>query len=196
MEKAPNKYIAVAYKLYTVADGASDFIEEAPASKPFVFISGMGITLPAFEQAIFPLEQDGAFDFVLDEKDAYGEYVPSRVIDLDREIFCINGKFDGQHIVKDAIIPLQNEDGNRFMGRVLEVGDQKVKVDLNHPLAGKQLHFVGHVVESREATNEEIQQMINQLNGEGGCGSCGGDCGGGCGGCHSEEGDCCGHCGK
>lgn len=45
MENKPNKYIAVAYKLYTITDGKSELAEEAPADKPFVFISGFGISL-------------------------------------------------------------------------------------------------------------------------------------------------------
>ncbi|MFR5269651.1 MAG: hypothetical protein ACLTGI_01540 [Hoylesella buccalis] len=53
------------------------------------------------------------------------------------------------------MVPLQNEEGTRFMGRILEVNDKQVKVDLNQPLAGKTLNFKGKVIENREATNEE-----------------------------------------
>ena len=45
------------------------------------------------------------------------KYVEERILDLDKSIFSINGKFDNENIFKDAIVPLQNEDGNRFMGR-------------------------------------------------------------------------------
>ena len=49
MEKKSNKFIAVSYKLYTIdADGTNTMVEEAPAAKPFQFISGFGITLDAF----------------------------------------------------------------------------------------------------------------------------------------------------
>jgi FKBP-type peptidyl-prolyl cis-trans isomerase SlyD len=127
------------------------------------------------------------------------------VLELDREIFSINGQFDKEHIYKDAIVPLQNEDGNRFYGRVLDITDEKVKMDLNHPLAGKTLNFKGKIAENREATLDEIQSMINHLSGEGcgnGCGDCDGGCGEGCGeGCgghhdheHGEKGCGCGHC--
>lgn len=207
MDKAQNKYIAVAYKLYTVEDGRNGLVEKTSDGKPFQFISGFGVTLEEFEKQIVGLEKGVTFDFTLTKEQAYGDYEASRVIDLEREIFCINGHFDHEHIYKDAIVPLQNEDGNRFYGRVLEIGEEKVRMDLNHPLAGKELNFKGEVLESREATNEEIQGMINRLSGEDcgcGCDGCGGGCGeGGCGGHHHDhdhghcgghhEGGCCGH---
>ena len=180
MDKKTNKYIAVAYKLYTNENGTETMIEEAPANRPFQFISGMGLALDEFEAKVAEMQKDEAFDFVLVKEQAYGEHEDERVLSLDREMFCIDGKLDEEHIFVDAIIPLQNENGQRFLGKVLEVGDSKVKVDLNHPLAGKDLHFIGSIVESREATNEEIQNMINNMNG--GCGGNCGDCGGGCGG--------------
>lgn len=193
MEKKQNYTYGVAYKLYTIENGEKSMIEEATADQPFRFISGLSMTIPSFEQNITVLEEGDKFDFTLEKQDAYGEHYAERVIDLDKSIFCIDGKFDSEHIQVGAIIPLQNEDGNRFMGQVLEISDSKVKIDLNHPLAGKTLNFVGSVVEKRETTNAEIQAMINHMAGggcSGGCGSCGGNCGdGGCeGGC---EGGCC-----
>ncbi len=193
MERPHNQYIAVSYKLYTADDNENELIEEATADKPFQFISGFGITLDAFEQEIMALAKGDNFDFKLTKEQAYGDIEQERILDLDRSIFTINGHFDHEHIFVDAIVPLQNEDGNHFYGRVLSVTDEKVKMDLNHPLAGKTLQFVGSVIEKREATNEEIQGMINRLSGEHcGCGC--DDCGGGCGGHHDCNcGDECGH---
>jgi FKBP-type peptidyl-prolyl cis-trans isomerase SlyD len=71
--------------------------------------------------------------FTLTPEQAYGGYVEERVLDLDKQIFTIDGHFDSERIHKDAIVPLQNEDGNRFMGHVLDISEDKVKVDLNHP---------------------------------------------------------------
>lgn len=185
-----NKYIEVAYKLYTIEDGVKEMEEEATAEAPFKFISGFGTTIPSFEKNIENLQKGDTFDFTLEPSEAYGDYYEERVVDLDKNIFCINGKFDTEHIFIDAIIPLQNAEGERFMGQVMEISDSKVKIDLNHPLAGKSLNFVGSVVESHEVTPQEIQDMVAQMSG--GCGGCGGNCGGGCGG--NCGGDCGGDC--
>ena len=199
MDNKEYKSIAVDYKLYVIENGEKSLQEETSAGNPFRFLSGFGMTIPGFENAIAPLAVGDTFDFTLSKDDAYGDYVSERVLDLSKDIFSIDGKFDDEHIYVDAIIPLQNQDGNRFMGHVLEINNDNntVKIDLNHPLAGKTLNFVGAVVESREATNGEIHAMIG-----GGCGGCGGGCNGGCGGCGGdagcdcENGDCDCNCNK
>ena len=193
MEQTPNKYIAVAYKLYAESEGKKVMVEEAPAEQPFNFVSGLAITIPEFEKAVVALNKGDEFDFVLDAAHAYGEHVAERVLDLDKKMFYVDGHFDDKNIYKDAIIPLQNEDGNRFMGHVLEVNDTIVKVDLNHPLAGKSLNFKGTVIESREISKEELQEYVNNLN-AGGCGGGCDNCGGSCGGeHHHKDGECCGN---
>ena len=193
MENTPNKYIAVAYELYTVNDGKSELVEKASAEEPFQFLSGFGTTIEAFENNIVNLEEGAEFDFTLTKDEAYGDYYDERVLDLEKSIFTINGHFDNDNIYIGAIVPLQNADGNRFPGKVLEITEDHVKMDLNAPLAGKDLNFKGSVVASREATNDEIQAMINRMSGEGcGCGC--DDCEGGCGD-HDHDEDCgCGHC--
>ncbi len=179
-----NKYIAVAYKLYTIENNESHLEEEAPASHPFQFISGFGISLDAFEKHIVDLTTGEEFDFTLSKEEAFGEYDETHVLDLDREMFTINGHFDHERIYKGAFVPMQNEDGNKFQARVLEITDTTVKMDFNSPLAGKELRFVGQIIENREATNDEIQGLISRLSGGGcscGCGDCGGGCDDGCG---------------
>lgn len=182
-----NKYIKVAYQLYADFDGESQMIEETPNGQPFWFISGMGLTLPLFEENLRDLNTGDTFDFTIPKDDAYGDYDEEHVVDLNKDIFMPDGKLDEKVIFEGAIIPLINEDGNRFNGRILEIGDKQVKVDLNHPYSGLDLHFKGTVEESRPATAKEMERMAKMLSGEG-CGGCGGgcddnSCGDGCGSC-------------
>lgn len=196
MENKHNMFVAVSYTLYTVDGEKKEKIEEAPASKPFEFITGFGVTLDEFEKQIAQLDKGADFEFQLSKEQAYGDFEQERVLDLDRSIFQINGHFDHENIFEGAVVPLQNEDGNRFYGRVLEIGADKVKMDLNHPLAGKILCFSGKVIDKREATNQEIQNLVNFLSGEHSCGcGCGcDDCGGDCDDHHHDGGCGCGHC--
>lgn len=199
MENKTNKLIAAQYQLFTISDnGERKLVEETTKEQPFVFITGFDAALDALEERLENLKLGEKFDFELEKEKAFGEYEPSRVIELNKEMFIVDGQFDSKNIFKGAQIPLKNEDGNFFIGTVLEIGDAAVKVDLNHPLAGKKLNFKGYIIENREATKDEIKTMLSHMNG----GGCGGDCGGcegGCGhhegGCghHDHEDGCCGH---
>lgn len=186
-----NKYITVAYKLYVEENGKPELVEEATTEHPFLFISGLGTALERFENEITPLAEGDKFEFVIPCAEAYGEYMPEGVRTVSKDMFKIDGKFDDEHIFPGAIIPLQDNEGHHFYATVGEITATTVTVDLNHPHAGKDLTFIGQVVTSRPATNEEIQKTLNMLSGECGCGSCGGDCGGGCGdGCGEGCGGC------
>lgn len=190
MDKQQNKFIAVAYKLYTEKDGERELTEVASKENPFVFISGFGIALDEFEKQVEGMQTGAEFDFTIDKKDAYGEFFEERVVELGRSVFEVDGKFDHEHVKLNAMLPMQNEQGDQFVARVIGISDDKVTLDLNHPLAGKSLNFIGTIVESRDATEQEIDSLIKKIStGCGGCGGCGGggcegDCESGCGGCN------------
>lgn len=187
-----HKYITVAYSLYTDnAEGIHELVEQAPVEHPFQFITELGVALEAFEAKLKDLNAGDEFDFTLSVDEAYGPYEQEHVIELPKSTFMLNGRFQKDVIFEGAVIPLVNADGNRFQGLVLEVKEEVVIIDLNHPLAGKELHFKGSVVTSREATDAEVTSLIKMMSGEGGCGcgcGCEGDCEGGC----SSEGCGCG----
>ena len=191
-----NKFISVAYQLHSVgADGVKHLEEQTQQGNPFQFISGFGVSLDAFERNIVDLEPGAKFDFTLSPAEAFGDYDAEGVHKMKREVFCINDHFDHENIYEGAVITLMDEDDRRFMARVLKVDDDGVTIDTNHPLAGMTLQFTGLVLENRDATNAEIQHMLNHLSGECGCGC--DDCEGGhdCNHDHKHEGGCgCGHC--
>lgn len=192
-----NKYIALSYKLYTIEDGEKELTEEATMERPFTLITGMGYALEEFEDQVKKLNQGDKFDFTIDKKQAYGEYDEQQIVELPKQIFEVNGKFDSRQIVEGGVVPLLTADGQRVQGIVTEIKDEVVAVDLNHPLAGCDLHFTGEVLESRPATDDEITQILKLMSGEGGCG---GHCGGGCGDNCGTDGECgcggggCGNC--
>jgi FKBP-type peptidyl-prolyl cis-trans isomerase SlyD len=55
-----------------------------------------------------------------------------------------------------AQIRLRNEEGHPLMGVVTAIEEEHVQMDFNHQLAGKTLHFTGHISDLRDATEEEI----------------------------------------
>jgi len=189
MKITANKLVSAEYELYVdgEADGELELMEKATAEQPLSFIFGVNMMLPKFEEYLFGLEAGETFDFVINNEDAYGQYDDESVMDLERSIFEIDGKLDEEMIFEGNVVPLMDNDGNRVNAQVVKVSDTHVSVDLNHPLAGENLHFKGTVLDVREATEKELAS----LNNEGGCGNgCEGGCGdGGCsdGGCGCGE---------
>ena len=117
--------------------------------------------------------------------------------DLPKAAFEVNGEVREDLLVPGNTIPMMNSMGGVIPGVVLEVTADSVKMDLNHQMAGKTLHFTGEIVSVREATEKEL---TDGLHGEyvHSCGCGGGGChGGGCHGgeCGGHEGEC-GGCGS
>ena len=175
MKISDNKVVALSYVLEV--EGAER--DRADADKPLEFIFGMGYLLPKFEAAVLGKEVGESFDFVLSPEEGYGVYSASAVIDLPRTMFEADGKMDPR-ISVGTTVPMMTNDGRVVPGRVLEIGPEKVKMDFNHELAGKTLHFTGEVLAVREATDKELAEG---LHGElahhcgGNCSDCEGGCG-------------------
>lgn len=192
MKISANKYVAVIYDLNVGEGEERELMEKATREVPLKFIYGMGMMIPAFEEALMGLEEGEKFDFSITPENAYGEYNEEHVLDLPKSIFEVDGKFDSEMVQEGNTIPMMDASGQHINGSVLEVKDDVVVMDFNHPLAGETLHFKGEVIDVHEPTAEEIAALTAPAGGCGcGCDSCGSGCGDhghgdscGCGGCH------------
>ena len=121
---------------------------------------------------------------MLSPAEGYGVYDEQAVVDLPKHIFEIDGKIQEQLLVVGQVIPMMNQAGGVIPGKVLAVDDNTVKMDFNHELAGKELHFTGKVEAIRDATEKELTEGLHgeraAKNCGGDCSSCGSSCGGGC----------------
>ena len=180
MEIKAGKFVAATYDLFVGGEGEEpELMEKATVEVPLQFIYGTGQMLEAFEDKLAGLKKGSKFDFKLASEQAYGEYQDEHVMDLPRNMFEVEGKFDEEVIFPGNVIPMMDNMGNRMNASVVEVKDDVVVLDFNHPLAGETLHFVGEVIDVRDASEEELKQAM------------GGGCGGGCGSCGCGEGESC-----
>lgn len=180
-----NKVVSLIYNLKI--EGSDEIIEAVKPEKPLTFIPGKGSLLQKFEKELMGLKAGSRFNFTLNYEDAYGPYQPDAVIELPGSIFQEELIHNPDLLKLGNVIPMRDKDGNRFNGKVIAVTDSFVRMDFNHPMAGKNLYFEGEITEIREATEEELIYGLS-----GGCEGCGGGCGGGE--CSSEDcnGDNCG----
>ena len=191
MQIAINKMITLTYDL-RLDDLQGELIEQATKEKPLQFLYGAGMMLPKFESQLAGLEQGSPFEISLNKNEAYGEINEDAIVDLPKHVFILDGKFDDELIQVGNTVPMMSSNGQRLNGIVLNVNDSSVKMDFNHPLAGEDLFFSGSILEVREPSFEEMNQMLNPV----GCGCGGGSCGSGdCGdeSCSSDNGS--GGCG-
>ena len=186
------KVVTLQYDLFVDGEnGTEELMEKATAEAPLVYCHGEGMMLPAFEHAMEGLEEGASFDFRIPCEEAYGEYDTDGVLELDKTLFYNgDGEFDSERVYVGAIVPMNTADGQIINAQIAEITKDKVTIDLNHPLAGENLHFVGKVLNIREVTEGELKALHHR-----GCGGCGGHCGGGdCSG-DCQEGGCSGNCG-
>lgn len=170
---------------YTLTDDEGKTIDTSIGSEPLEYLHGNGNLIPGLEKELEGKAAGDKLAVVVPPAEGYGEYSDKYVVEVPRTQF-------------DSSVPI--EVGMRFQAdtaagpmivRVIKLTDDKVTVDGNHELAGKNLHFDVEVVSVRDATEEELTPK-----------SCGGECGS-CGGCGGEgEGSCesgscgCGSCGQ
>lgn len=160
-----NTVVSLTYKLSNHTTGET--IEETTVTNPMVFLYGVGGIIPQFEENIFGKQVGDEFDFSIEAAMAYGMSNDEEIAVIPRTVFHDeNGQFDHEYFVQGAVIPMSDSEGNQLRGTILEVNDENVKMDFNHPLAGKDLHFSGSIIGVREATEDEVSH--GHVHGEGG----------------------------
>lgn len=152
MSIKPNTVVSLTYDLHTTNDeGQQVFVEKADEANSLVFLYGAGMMLPKFEEHLSGLNAGDEYGFELTAADGYGEIDPGAFADLPKDMFK---DVDVPNV--GDVIPLQDNQGNHFRAGVTAVNDDTVSVDLNHPMAGKNLIFSGKVLSVRPATDEEL----------------------------------------
>jgi FKBP-type peptidyl-prolyl cis-trans isomerase SlyD len=162
-----NKVVSLTYELRTDDEnGQQTLVEKVEQDNPMVFLYGVGGLLERFEDNIRGKSIGDTFEFSINPEEGYGEFDEEAVVTLPKDVFKVNGKIDDNMLQPGNFIPMTDNEGNRLQGKVLEIEDENIIMDFNHPLAGKNMHFKGEVVGIRDATAEEMEH--GHVHGEGG----------------------------
>ena len=116
--------------------------DSSAGGEPLEFTIGQGQMIPGFEQGVVGMELGESRTVIIAADQAYGIYRPEGVIELARSEIPST-------IQLEVGMQLQatGPDGRPAHLTVLELSDDQVKMDGNHPLAGKDLTFEIEVVE-------------------------------------------------
>jgi FKBP-type peptidyl-prolyl cis-trans isomerase SlyD len=147
--------------------GKSEILDTNKGAQPLEFIMGTGQIIKGLEKGLVGMSQNDSGDILVKAEDAYGEYNSEAIQTLPKE------QFEGIDLQEGMTLYGQGENGETVQVTVKSFDDENVKVDFNHPLAGKDLMFSVKVLSAREATPEEIATGV--VGGEEHChsGSCG-----------------------
>ena len=153
---------------YTLTEGTADgqLVESTENREPLAFIYGIGMMIPDFEKNLAGKKAGDTFEFGIVAGNAYGEYDDAALVEVPKTVFEVDGKVEDGLLEIGNMLPLMDQEGNHLQGMVAEVGDTTVKIDFNHPMAGVDLYFKGHVSNVREAEAAELEH--GHIHGEGG----------------------------
>jgi FKBP-type peptidyl-prolyl cis-trans isomerase SlyD len=155
MKVGNNKVVSLIYELRE-ENLEGEIIQKVEKDRPFVYLFGVGGLLPKFEQSLEGLQAGDTFSFEMTSGESYGEHTEEAIIELDKSIFEVDGIIDEELVTVGNQITMQDNEGNPLDGIVLEITDDKVIMDFNHPLAGMDLFFSGEILEVREASSDEM----------------------------------------
>ncbi|KAA3642851.1 MAG: peptidylprolyl isomerase [Chloroflexi bacterium] len=142
---ADNVVVSMEYTL--TVEG--DVVDSSKEAGPIEFLQGHANIIPGLESELYGLKVGDSKEVTVEPANGYGE--------LDDEAFqeVARSEFPDE-ITPEIGMELQMRQGEQIIeATVVELGDEMIKLDFNHPLAGKTLNFSVKVADLREATQEE-----------------------------------------
>ncbi len=111
--------------------GKSEILDTNKGAQPLEFIMGTGQIIKGLEKGLVGMSQNDSGDILVKAEDAYGEYNSEAIQTLPKE------QFEGIDLQEGMTLYGQGENGETVQVTVKSFDDENVKVDFNHPLAGK-----------------------------------------------------------
>ena len=121
--------------------GGDDLISNFDDAEPETVTLGDGTLAPMLEQWLVDLPPGERHVFLLDPWQAFGESQPELIQTLPKTDLPADMEFEIDQLVEFAM-----PNGQTLAGHILEIGDDAVKVDFNHPLAGLFIEFEVEIV--------------------------------------------------
>ncbi len=123
-------------------DDGTVFDSSEKHGKPLEFEIGEGMVIKGFENAIIGMEKGQEKEITIKPEEAYGQHNDQLIKKIPREQLPKEPEPK-----KGMMLAIGTPDGKQFPATIVEVTDKEITLDLNHPLAGKTLHFKIKLVE-------------------------------------------------
>lgn len=146
---------------YVLEDDAGHVLDQsdAPGAEPISYVHGYGMIVPGLEAALSGMRAGEEKKVVLSPEEGFGDRDEELVLEVDRsELPRPAEVMPGDELVAES------PDGEEVPLRVVEVKEDCVIVDANHPLAGVTLHYLVKVREVRAATEAEVAEAAEAFD--------------------------------
>jgi len=147
---AQNRYVRLEYSLRL--DSGERLRGTESVMETLTFVAGCGEVLPGLERRLWGLREQDYVEFVVPAAEAFGPYDPDFVQEWSRKVFPPGLELELGQMVLPANLPFEPE----YPLTIKEVKGNSVILDMNHPLAGRDLFYAVRVLEVRPATEEEL----------------------------------------
>jgi FKBP-type peptidyl-prolyl cis-trans isomerase 2 len=124
-------------------DDGTEFDNSKKHGQPLEFTVGEGKVIPGFEKSVKGMEVGQEKDFRIGSEDAYGQRNDELMQKIPRDKLP---EVEGG-IQKGMILMAQTPQGHQIPATVISVDEEQATIDLNHPLAGKDLNFKIKIIE-------------------------------------------------
>jgi FKBP-type peptidyl-prolyl cis-trans isomerase SlyD len=127
-----------------------EIVDSSVGHEPLEFLQGAGNIIPGLEQELYDMALGDSKRVVVLPEDGYGVIDPDAFIDIPRDQFP-----ESIPLEEGVEIQVTDEQGTPMLARIDGVFEDHIRLDFNHELAGKELHFETKIVGLRDATDEE-----------------------------------------
>jgi FKBP-type peptidyl-prolyl cis-trans isomerase SlyD len=145
---------AVVAMNYTLKDDEGELIDKS--EQPLVYLHGFGNIIPGLEKGLEGAEISENRSVVVEAAEAYGETDPAAIIKVPSDTVP-----EGVEL-EPGMVVLGDTPSGSVQLTVVEINDDHIVVDGNHPLAGQRLHFEVEIVGVRAASKEELAEGCPQ----------------------------------
>ena len=149
MEIKPNSVVSFHY---TAKDKETGEIYDSSFQRgePIKVLIGANQIIPGLEKRLIGLQKGQEAVIEVPAEEAYGQRNPELIQSLPREYF------EGIELQKGLPLQMRTPEGQVIYLVVVDFDESGVTVDMNHPLAGRDLVFEIKIEDVREATPEEL----------------------------------------
>jgi FKBP-type peptidyl-prolyl cis-trans isomerase SlyD len=141
---------------YTLTDSDGVVIESSQGREPVSFMSDMGMIVPGLEREIVNYTAGQKGHVEVKAEDGYGLIDFNKYVQVPREALP-------KQDIKEGDMFQSNQSPLPFT--VKQITETHVVLDGNHPLAGEDLVFDVEILEIREASEQELQQLQEMMAG-------------------------------